>query len=255
GAAVLLGTSRGIGAELLGQAIAAGTVILAIEPLPFALPPLPRTPSGGQGGVALFPWFRLSPAWKSAVEAPKALGQITSVAFSALCPHGQLSLFAQLYGAMDLLLDLLGPADTVDASLTGPLVEAPEDVTALTGDLSAHLRFADRAAATIQLSDRAGQWRRRLVAIGTEGQLTLEDDTYQLLGPSGQILDEVMAGSKPAVEPAALMGYQWQHLVDRLANPDPSDPAQLLASCQATVLSCRTGQLESPRRLMELYGA
>jgi hypothetical protein len=259
-------SSEGLAAADLLHLRSAGTAVLAIEPVTASLDFLPPPPAPGESIVPIIsvPALRSSPAWLCAAEPHEALGAVRSASLLALAPPAAGSLFARLYDALQTLIELVGVPETIDAAVTGPLALAPADLRALTGHLTAHLRFSSAASAVIQASDRSATWSRRLAAIAVHGQLTLDDHGYTFHGPDAAPLD---SASPPAAttDPARLITLQWQRLIDSGAPrlpPAPAtlallgpDPRSTLACCQAALLSCRTGQPESPATLLHLRGA
>jgi hypothetical protein len=250
---LLICESESLSREDLGVALERGMDILTLEP-PFAstqdMVSNDRNPSPSSGRLVHAPMLRLCPAWLAAAEPQQALQRIESVSVISLADASNTSLYARLYDAMDLLVHLLGMPDAVDASLGGPLTGPPDSLRGLTGHLAAHLRYVNGSSAVVQVSDRARAWHRSVNVIGREGQLLFDDLHYRL----------TVAGSEesetgPASEPTtcdALLARQWQWMSQHRVGPDPVDLRSTLACCQAALLSCRTGQAESTRMLLQM---
>jgi predicted dehydrogenase len=246
---LLLATSQGVTRADLQQARAAGMQVIAIEPPLMELAPLePGLPEV----LITAPWFRLSRSWLSAAEPQQALGQIRGMHLTQLAPPEAGSLYARLYDALDTLVHFRGVPESIDAALTGPLTQPPDDLRALTGHLTAHLRFGSDASATLLVSDRAAAWHRRLIALGSEGQLTLEDSGYRLITREGKELDSLAAHDAAPPDPAEMIAAQWQRHIDNPAALPASDALAVIACCQAALLSCRTGEHESPAKLLHM---
>lgn len=252
---LLLASGTGIKRKDLRDAAAGGTHVIAVEPpdaeLDTAGESNGRDPDAGV--VVCAPWFRLAPAWQAAAEPEQVIGKVKALTVSCVGPAATGSLFARLYDALDLIGHMVGLPDEVAATMSGPLTETPDDLRAMTGHLTGHLRFRDGAAACITVSDRAFAFRRRAHAIGATGQLMLEDDRYRLFGEDGAIVDSVHPGmdSEPP-PPAALIAAQWQRVLDRGHLPRPVNPAHIVALCHATLLSCRTGEIESTETMLRI---
>ncbi|QNN21471.1 hypothetical protein HED60_04020 [Planctomycetales bacterium ZRK34] len=248
---LLLGTTTGVSKAELEQAQRSGTTVLALEPVAADLDvlgdeALVRT-------VVMMPALYASPAWQAAAEPQQALGTIQSIHLSSLAPPAAGSLYTRFYESLDLLMTLMPSPETIDAALTGPLKQVPDDLRSLTGHLTAHLRFAGGASAVMHLSDRADAWSRRLVIIGDEGQITLDDISYRLSAADGHTLDELAPPDKPvAIDPADLIVAQWQKLMDRAPSPRTAPPHQIIAAARSALLSCRTGELESVATLLRM---
>jgi predicted dehydrogenase len=205
------------------------------------------------GRLVHAPMWRLSPAWLAAADPLELLGSIQSLSLTALSTTGHSTLYARLHDAIDLVVHLMGLPDSIDAALTGPLPEPPESLRGLTGCLTAHLRFADRAGATLHVSDQGQAWYRQCQIIGRQGQLVLSDRDYRLITDQASESSESPGGEVPA-NVDSLIARQWQWMVDHQVGPDVADARKVLACCQAALLSCRTGQGESPHALMQMAG-
>jgi hypothetical protein len=244
------------------------TLVLSLEPLDeqFASdqgpgiaaskPPSRQTPGPTDDGpITLYaPQFTRGPGWISAADPTEAIGPAQAVHLLSFGAADQCSLFARLFDAWYTLLAVAPMPDTIDASLTGPLTDAPENLRGLTGHLSAHARLPRRASAVIQVSDQAGRHERTLHAVGERGIVRIGDLRYELTDPSGRTIDQ---GGQPNASGtfADLVVDQWRRTLDRMDAVEDVDPklaAQALACCQASLLSCRTGQAESPGKLLAL---
>ena len=250
---LLLATAAGVAPGDLAQARAAATVVLAIEPPAFAAEVSP-THSGGPPALIATPWLRMSRTWLSAADPQQALGELRSMQMTAVGPPGAGSLLARLYDALEAVIHLLGPPETIDASLTGAAgssATAAEDLRTLSGSLTAHLRFANDRAAVLHVADRAAMWRRHMLVIGSDGVLDWSDAAYRLTGPTGAEVDQTPP-AHDQTDPIDLIVRQWQRLIDGSVAPASVDARTILACCQAAALSCRTGQLESPGTFLRM---
>jgi len=252
---LLLATSEGVGPPELIQARESAASIAALDPIEAAEAAGVEIP-GNSSTVWMLPSLRATPAWLSAAEPLQVLGKLRSVQIASLAPRSAGTLHARLHESMEMLLHLLGTPLTVDASLAGGPPEPPDELAALTGDLTAHLRFNNGASAVLHVSDGSTTWSRRLVALGDEAQITLDDLSYSLLNREGQLLDTLAhssaGGARVSVDPAELIARQWRRLLEGGAPPKPVDSRAVSSCCRAALLSCRTAQLESPSTLLRM---
>lgn len=234
------------------HALAEGIDVVAVEPIAAQVESvIAESPAAGRcGRLTQAPLWRLSPAWLSAAQPQQALGRIRSVSADVLAPPDCGSLFARLAGALDTVVHLLGMPDGIDAALSSTLAGPPEDLRGLTGSVTAHLRYDRHAVAVVHVSDRASVWRRSLTAVGDEGTLIIGDHTYRLIGTGDAAIDEAL-DLRPA-DPAELIAAQCRWLVDHRSPLEPVDRQRVIACCETALLSCRTGQCESPQTLLRL---
>lgn len=252
---LLLATEEGVGREDLIQARRAQMQVLAVEPPVDKLDQIEtdRGRDEAMGRMFVVPWWRTSPVWQSAADPQEAIGSIWAIQATSLCDVTSGSLYGRLYDTLDMIVNMLGIPDTVDASLAGPLAEPPQHLRHLTGALTAHLRFGEGMSAAIHISDQSGQWSRKLEVIGAEGQLRLSDDGYHLFS-GGEQLDAFQVEGDPA-DAASLIASQWQRLILHGHAPTPIDAKAVVACSEAILLSCRTGHGESPTTMLRIHGA
>lgn len=211
------------------------------------------------GGVVWVPAMERSLGWQRAAEATQEVGSIQLLSFSSLGRPGDCSLFARLYDGWRLAVELIGLPEEIDASLTGPLREVPENPRGLTGHVGIHARMGNGRTAVIQVSDRAARLGRELSLIGDRGHLKISDHGYDLFDSTGQRLDGHRPTRQKNSRYAELIALHWKHLIDNPPTPStapkpPATPeAHILACCLACLLSARTGDPESPRKLLQLH--
>ncbi len=179
-------------------------------------------------------------------------------------PRTLATLGARLFDAMDLVRTLMGVPETIDACFIGPakgrgIHQLPgESLRHLEGDLTIHLRFSDGRAATAHLSDQTPTTAFDLRVLGTEGIISLAPERLIWRQPGGDI-DRTTIRPEPVPEQALDSGEAA--LIEQLNNlcagvgpkHAPIDYPAVLSMTHAALLSCRTGQGESPdtiRRLM-----
>lgn len=251
-----------------------GTRIASFEPIPAAASDVaPGAWTDGTPRALDIP--RVIPGWPAALPPPEviaALGAVRTLALEWWSAPGDGSLTARVYGAMEAVRRIVGEPETIDAACVGPghgrgVHTLPgETLRDLHGDLTANLRFADGRAATIAVSNRAGRWERSLTLLGPGGRVRVHDDAFEWIGPEGDTLDESPPRTRrkkapddpakhtgaPAV--TAIAAALNAVLTPRTDEP-PSDTISILTMCHAALLSCRTGQPESPTTIRRIAGA
>jgi len=276
GALLLLGATAGADPQDIASAVAHGALVLAIEPLAATLGQLPLIDAQSEsssaasapaevahiadarGRIITAPAFERSAGWIGAADPLDILGAPESISFASFGQSADCSLFARLMDAWRSVLPLCELPLSIDASLSGPLGRPPEDLRGLTGHVSAHGRLPDGGSVLMQASDRAGNHLRTLHLISTKGRLAVNDLRYDLCDVTGNMMDQM----PPAVESVAFVDLVADHCRQVLREARASDPraaagfSQLelsaLACCQACLLSARTGEPESPAKLMAL---
>lgn len=173
------------------------------------------------------------------------------------------TLGARMFDAMDLTRSLFGVPESIDACCVTPasgrgVHQVPgETLRSLAGDLTAHLRFADGRSLTMHLSDQAARSSFDLRLIGPEGIVDVRPDRLTWQHTSGEIDEGTVkhadTGSDDAGEAALVT--QLKNLCSGVGPKHaPIDYPGVLSMTHAALLSCRTGQGESPdtiRRLMQ----
>lgn len=227
------------------------------------------------------PLSRFTRHMQEAMELVEDFGPIRSAAVHCLGGPGEGSLGARLFDALDLVLAFLGEPESIDAAytapglgLTGPgLRPLPrESLRHLHGDLTANLRLTGGRSATVLVSDQAGRYERVLTLVGEKGRVRVYTDGFEWIDVTGAKLDEsrTRRGRKssrsgeasgaqrpPADESpaAAPMAEQIARYLQSGVSLAPAvDFPRILAMAQATLLSTRTGEGESPATMMRMAG-
>ncbi len=151
--------------------------------------------------IELLPAFDRAPGWSGAADPTEALGKVESVSMISLGTAGGQSLFARLYDAWRMVLSVSDAPETIDASLAGPLTEAPQDLRALTGHLAIHARLGHGRSAVLQVSDRGGPMSRTLHVIGDKARLRVSDTDYDLHDIAGPLIDQSPTHAPPHATP------------------------------------------------------
>lgn len=266
---VLLGGMAELGPADLLSVLDHGSTIVCLEPpagrfqdLDELYAPARRRgageePAGRPGRLIVAPSMTRSPSWLSAADPAAAIEQAESLSLVTVGHRADCSLFARLYDAWQTGLSLMPMPDTIDATMVTPLAEIPESLRLMTGHLTAHGRLSDGRGLTVQVSDQAGSTFRRIDLLGKAGSFHATDDMYMLLNRKGEVIDQWRAEGY-VLNFTALVAATWRPLLGRTAGGGPSEAVnveherRVLACCLASLLSSRTGQPESPSKLLSL---
>ena len=226
------------------------TPTISNEPRPGSIAQLQADPS--EADTARFvPLMRHSPGYRAAQEVFEQFGPRQCVNVSFRSGPGEGSLFGRLFDAIDLLDVLCGDVEMMDAALAGPLSPPPELLSGLRGHLTLNMRYSGNCCSCVALSDCAGSWFRGVTVLGEAGCLRIDDQGFEWVAPDGEIIDSDR--QKKRATPGELIAVHAMRLLETLhATEAPPDHAKLLAACEATRLSCRTGQGEAPRKMLEM---
>jgi predicted dehydrogenase len=266
-------SAPGADAEAVLAAHARGTRIATLEPIPASALDLGAWLSQGVGirpadALRFVPLLQHAAPFRQAEEVLRHFGHIrTAVIDSWSLPH-EGTLGARLFGALALAQALLGEPESIDAAYASPAQGSGihplpgETLRGLAGDITACLRFADGRIASVTCSDQGGRWNRAATLAGPAGRLRIFDDGFEWIGPGGDKLDELRprrAGGRGAAQPAHAVEALADSL-SRLLDPGnldatPLDHATIMAMAQATLLSARTGEPESPSTIKHMVGA
>ncbi len=262
---LLLMTLEGATHDDLHAAVSQGTTVLTLEPLAADLQELSAsmrlgvTPTGNiqdtTGRIVFVPAFGQSPGFLSAADPYELLGdrRMVSLTSHGRPEHG--SLHARLYDAWLTVLSFTELPETVDASLVSPLSQPPEQLRSLSGSLAAHARMPGSNAAVLEITDNAGHTDRAVRVQGDQAVLSVSDTRYALTNPNGEVLDQADQQAGPDGF-ADMLAAQWRKILDRpnLTGPitHSQQAADAMACCLACLLSIRTGQPESPAKLLKI---
>ena len=198
----------------------------------------------------LVPQMRQSPGFLSATGALEELGHIECIHISMTSGQEQSSPWARLYDAMDVMLHLLGEPDELFAVHAGPRPILPDVVAGLDGHFSLAMRCPNRSTATIVVSDGGGTWDRRMLILGAEGRLIIDDHSAQWTTLDGNSEASDATGPESSTDAGQLIADQLQRIVEQVAEPDaPGTSGRVLRLCETARLSCLTGQAETVNEL------
>lgn len=267
---LLWASTEAVGGGEMQSCLEQGTYVLAMEPVVADLEEWSglgeRRGSGGippgRGAVLRVPAFIQSPGWRASAEAVENLGRLEGAVFLLRVCAARFSLCALLVDAWMTLLRWYDMPETVTAacySREGGYVPTMR-ARRLSGQLHAMGRLADGRAVQIHISDRAASDGRWLYLSGEGGELEVSDEGYQLLDASGRLVDSWSdeRGFRGRACWADLIAEQWRRILERREAAEPDGGMgrgveRALACVQACVLSCRTGQPESPAVLLRAH--
>lgn len=261
---LLLATLERVLPEHLHALAEQDTLVLSLEPVASDLQGLSASDALGAKGaegvgagvrIIQVPSFSQCPGYLSAADPGDLLGDRRLVSMVSLGQADQGSLFARLFDAWQTVLGYTLLPEMVDASLIGPLEEAPATLVELTGALAVHARLAGTQSVLLHVSDIAPDARRELTVQGDGATLRINDAGYTLHKPTGEVLDEADGSGTPG-QFIDLLAHQWRRLLDSPTLPRPSTKRQTdaMACCLACLLSIRTGQPESPGKVLQMGG-
>ncbi len=138
-----------------------------------------------------------------------------------------------------------------------------DSLRGLAGDIAATLRYADGRAASVFVSDRAGEFRRSLTLVGERGTLAVSDLGLRWLDELGREVDTSRPDESfpaPPADPAEeLIAREIRRAIDptgaaAASTSPPVDAVRVLAVAGAVLLSARTGEVESPSTVLRMAG-
>lgn len=204
----------------------------------------------------LLPRFDQSAGWAQAADPLSSLGKLEQIHFTNIGPSSDATLFARLVDSWELVLGMTEMPTDVDAVLSGTK-QIPESIEKLTGHLSIQSRLPNGGCVQMMLSDNAAMSRRQMMLLGDQGQIIVTDTSYELYQPDGTLIDHWEdAAQSPNF--AKLISENW---FAALTNPyaQAADEAvrikrrkSALGCAHACLISARTGESETPSRVLEL---
>ncbi len=255
-------TLDGLGQDELFAAQDLATPTLIHEPIPDSITDCPARNKAQN--VRLIPLMRNTQPMRTFAEIQESFGPIRSLGITmrSRAVHG--SLYAKLTDAMDMIIRLCGLPELVDAAISGPFPVVSDNLRSLQGHLTANARFADNCCACIHVSNHGGSWFRGITMLGDAGCIRMTDQMFEWRDPDAAIVDagnQIQANALKAKSgnsstltlPESLIADQLRVTLDpHRPTPPPRDISRTVAACEAVRLSLRTGQGETPRKLLEL---
>lgn len=258
--------------DLLRLCRSRGITALTLEPVPASVRDAASAEASQWAEACGFvTLFRRAPGLTGLGELLDAFGPARTISVSFRSGHGQGSLGARLFDAMHLVHSIMGVPESIDAAVvthvaaSGLRVAPGESLRALTGDLTANLRFAGAKAASLSLSNRAGRWFRGVAVIGESGCLRLDETGVERIDQQGRTVErtgpkrprKAPEGTDELLDAGAMSAIAEgvrRALDPRTLRGEPMDYTSLLSMCEAATLSARTGQPESPATLLRIQG-
>jgi len=179
--------------------------------------------------AAMFvPLMRRSAGFGEALDDIEQFGKPTSANCTMFCSPIEGTLWARLFDAMDFINGLFGTPESVHAFHHGGKV--PDEPSDLQGHMTVNLQFQQQRCATLHLSDQA-TWKRETCMIGNGRTLLINDG---------------------GATPAAAIANGIISMLTEQPQTTTADAPRVLALCEAARLSCLTGSLERPSRVLEM---
>lgn len=207
-------------------------------------------------GCSLLPRFDQSAGWSQAANPLESVGKLDQVHFANLGPQSGASLFARLVDSWELILSMTHLPTVVDAvlSCSGPI---PENLEKITGHLSVQGRLSGGGCIQLVLSDCAAMSRRQILLLGHDGQAIITDTHYELYQANGSLIDQwdSQADSPDFAQRVSEGWYNaltnpYAQTVDEASQTKRRKAA--LGCAHACLISARTGESETPNRVLEL---
>lgn len=231
---------------------------LTLEPIADDISDSAAPPQGSS--LWLVPAMRHGRAMRLLDDLRENLGAIRSVNVMMRCRASRGSLYARLTDAVDAVERLCGPIELLDAAMSGPTTNQPESLRDLHGHITVNARFAQNCCAGIHVSDCGGTWARGVTVLAERGCVRMTDHDLEWVDPDGKVVEQATfephEARAAASSPARLIAEEIEAILDpRRPTREPYPLPSTLAVCEAARLSIRTGQGESPRKLMQLIRA
>ena len=204
----------------------------------------------------LLPRFDHCAGWAQAADPLSSLGKLDQIHFANIGPKTDASLFARLVDSWEHVLSMTQIPTDVDAVLSCTKV-IPENLDKITGHLSIQGRLSNGGCIQMILSDCTAMTRRQMMLLGDEGQIIVTDTRYELYQPDGMVIDNWIS-EQECPRYAQLISESW---FNALTNPyaQASDESirikrrkEALGCAHACLISARTGESETPGRVLEL---
>ncbi len=220
------------------------------QPFPASLTDLPASPED-IAAIRFTPPMRRSDGFRAATDILADFGEARCVNVTMRSGTGQGGLFARLFDAVDVVESLCGVPEIIDAALVSRMSGVAEHLADLHGHMTINLRFPENRCACVAVSDQAGTWFRGVTVLGDGGCLRISDDGFEWIAESGEVLDSHESTSH--ISPGQLIAHQLVRMLEHRGETDaPPDASKLLAICEAARLSCRTGEGETPRKVLKM---
>lgn len=252
----------------LAAALGSGTTVLTLEPACATLAgytELQRPTRNADdanatlpGRCILLPRFTLTPGYLAAAQPQDTLGDRRSVLITSVGPARDASLFTRLHDGWSTALSFCETPELVHATLAHQNESPPEGPRHLAGRIAVNATCPAGSSITLLAADNSPTLPRTLAVLGDTGQLTLTPTGYHLKNAQGETVDQLEPASANVPPTLDQMADQWRRLIDQRGPATPADAPgtrrdqQALACTLAALLSAKTGQPESPQRVMQM---
>ena len=187
--------------------------------------------TGRPPAATFVPLMRRSQGYVEAFGDVEQFGQPTAIHCTMLCSPSEGTLAARLFDAMDYIDSLFGTPEGVHAFHIGSHV--PEEASELQGQMTVNMQFQHDRCATLLLSDQA-EWKRETQMISSNHTTVVNDEDTTIANLIADCINKSIEES----------GIQTV-----------ADAPRILALCESARLSCLTGSIERPHKVLEMFGS
>ena len=200
------------------------------------------------------PCFRDLPAGRRLIDAATAFESPTAATIECSGPEREAAITGRLFDAFDLLSIWFGIPTHVDAAAARPVATPSTGPTRIL----ATARFADGRAASVTAGTEVGRHARVVTLFGPSGRLQSNDGRLDWAGPGGESIDRESSPEGGEVdfttELAASIRAQVRIRAGVEKGRSSETTVDLLATCEAAMLSARTGEPESIDAVRRMIG-
>jgi len=200
------------------------------------------------------PTFRDLAAGRRLIDAGIAFETPSGAAIECSGPEREAALTGRLFDAFDLLSAWFGTPTHVDATATRP-VGTP---SSRPNRIMAIARFSDGRAASVTAGTEVGRHVRMATLYGGGGRLQWNDGRVDWAGRDGEIIDHDSGAPDQRTDFTAELVESIRTQVRIRAGVEPGRTSEatidLLATCEAVMLSARTGEPESVDAVRRMIG-
>lgn len=197
------------------------------------------------------PWFRGLGRGRRLLEAMAAFGTPLSASVEVTGPGPEGMLATRLLDGFDLLGEWFGFPVVVDACG----LRAPGAGDGGVGRLLVLARYADGRAASVIAGADGGRHQRSVTLHGEAGRLRMVDGGIDWSDEHGRSVEFEAPGPPCGRDLADDLADSIEAIVRGLVPPRPRDVTlELLAVCEACMLSMRTGEPETIERVRRMLG-
>jgi hypothetical protein len=210
------------------------------------------SPLSGSGPLPLpVPWFRGLRRGRRLLEAMETFGTPFSASVEVSGPRADGLLATRLLDSFDLLSTWFGLPAFVDAAAVRP----PGTADAAPDRLFVIARYLDGRVASVTAGADGGRHQRSVTLTGQGGRLRLVDDGIDWSDAEGAIVEFQTSSPPRDLDLADDLAESIEAIVRRLVPMRPAEATlDLLAVCEACMLSARTGEPEAIDRVRRMLG-